>query len=29
VSQRAARGDEPLAPDDIAPDDPTTEGPEG
>ncbi len=28
VSQRAARGDEPLAPDDIAPDDPITEGPE-
>jgi D-xylose transport system ATP-binding protein len=28
VSQRAARGDEPLAPDDIAPDGPSTEGPE-
>ena len=27
VSQRAARGDEPLAPEDIAPEDPTTEGP--
>jgi D-xylose transport system ATP-binding protein len=28
VSQRAARGEEPLAPEDITPDDPTTEGPE-
>ena len=28
VSQRAARGDEPLAPEDITPDDPATEGPE-
>ena len=28
VSQRAARGEEPLAPEDITPDEPTTEGPE-
>ena len=28
VSQRAARGEEPLAPEDITPDDPTTEGPD-
>jgi D-xylose transport system ATP-binding protein len=28
VSQRAARGEQPLAPEDIAPDDPTTEGPD-
>ena len=27
VSQRASRGDEPLAPEDITPEDPTTEGP--
>ena len=27
VSQRASRGDEPLAPEDIAPEDPTMEGP--